>query len=171
MCYLGIDAALSKIAEAYVDKKGNLLGVQVKKLKSTGNKSVNRLRDVLGCQYKYYSFGDINPPGDIKVAIETTVAWSSPNVSSISQCAFVSGYLAGLYEAKDYVSRLEIVAPNEWKGREKKEKTVKDINERFRDTKSWALLNEMITNLPNSLVHDVYDAIGIALWLRDKHEE
>lgn len=168
--YVGVDASLASLAYAVINELGEIKHLSHVKLPKTGNKGVNRLHDHMDAVWKDHDLllkslaeAAIRMKLPVRVAIETTVAYSGPTASALGPGAFCSGYWTGLLTAMG--CDVKPIAPSSWKGNKKKEKTVEKVNKVLGEDKIQRAIKKH--KIPASRVPDVYDALGLALW---RHE-
>lgn len=159
--YMGVDGALSSLAYAIIDESKAIIKLGIVTLPKGKAKATDRLDEhCVSAEAHLDAIEALCGSAAIKAAIETTVAFSGPNATTMSQGAFCSGYWAGR------LSRLcdvTLIAPVKWKGTKKKEVTVQNVKKQL-GKEATKDLDTYLKTIPKPRHADVYDALGIALW-------
>jgi hypothetical protein len=87
------------------------------------------------------------------------------NNESLLMLSYMSGIIRR--DFKIPINRVCFVRPNEWKGSQNKDQTEVAVLATL-DTWSKKILERELSSLPKSLHHNVFDAIGLALWGLEK---
>ncbi len=160
MKYIGIDVGINEISYAVIDDDMNVLDFDIISNPCTDKLGKNKIQAALDL---VNIFAGLEDEEDMIGAVEMTIGRKlSPqqNLAIIVGLAAVSGAVYAYLNRAGVDTR--IITPSEWKGRDRKIQTRNKMIMRFG--------SEIIYKFKKfgAKAHNVYDALGIAEWLRRK---
>lgn len=90
------------------------------------------------------------------------------NNDSLLMLSYLSGIIRR--DFKIPINRVRLVRPSEWKGSKSKDQTEISVMDKL-DVWSKKIVANRLESLPKTLHHNVYDAIGLAMWAIKKANE
>lgn len=152
MIHIGIDPGVNKTAICII-RKDQLLGASY--LKSKTEVFYNTLDVILGLENKYNE--------SIKVVLERPDRVDAKStLEDILRLAFVVGQILAVFDGYKPL----LVKPVQWKGQTPKRVTKERAKEKIKGTAKY-----IDNHFANSILHNLYDALGLALYSQQRYHE